>query len=285
MTIPGYYGVSTAKKRLGGLRIGATSYVMPCSLLENVQNLAGRVDDIELILFDLAGGWSNLPSERDVAELKRLALAHGHTYTVHLPMDIHFVGSVAENCSLAKAKLVIGCTLALKPWAYVTHLEAKGIRSTRDSAKLRKWEKQARRALDFVSALAGDSRLIAVENLDGHPPELVENISSQTGCSRCVDIGHLWHDKHDPLPFLERAAKQLRVIHCHGVAGRDHASLARQDRRQLEQVIGWCERQRFGGVFTIEVFSDAEYQESLKAIEEARDALAKDRKEGSTKKT
>jgi len=258
---------------------------MPGSLLENVQNLAGRAGDIELILFDLDGGWSNLPTERDVAELKRLALAHGHTYTVHLPMDIHFVGSVAENRALAKAKLVIERTLTLKPWAYVTHLEAKGMRSTRNSAMLRKWEKQARRALDFVSALAGDSRLIAVENLDGHPPELVENISSQTGCSRCVDIGHLWLDKHDPLPFLERASKQLRVIHCHGVADRDHASLAHQDRRQLERVLGWCVRQRFDGVFTIEVFSDAEYQESLKAIEEARDALAKDEKEGSAKKT
>jgi len=276
--------VNATRRHLDALRIGATSYVVPGSLLENVQNLAGRAADIELILFDLDGGPSNLPTDGEIESLGHLAETHGHSYTVHLPMDLHFIGSVAENRALAKAKLVIERTLALKPWAYVTHLEAQGIRNTRGSAMLRKWEKQARRALDFVSALAGDSRLIAVENLGGQPPELVENVSSQTGCSRCVDTGHLWLDEHDAVPFLDRAAKQLRVIHCHGVAGRDHASLAHQDRRQLARVMEWCARQRFCGVFTVEVFSDAEYRESLEAIEEARSGMVNAGKEGNAKK-
>ena len=266
------------------LRVGGTSYVIPGSLVENVRHLAGRVADVELILFELDGGPSNLPTANEIDTLGELAQTHGHSYTVHLPMDLHFVGNVADNRALAKAKLVIERTLRLKPWAYVTHLEAKNIRSTQDSAVLRKWEKQARRALDFVSALTGDSRMIAVENLEGQPPELVENISVQTGCSRCVDIGHLWLDKHDPVPFLDRAAKQLRVIHGHGVSGRDHVSLAHQDRRQLARVLEWCGRQRFGGVFTVEVFSDAEYRESLDVIEAARATLLNAGKEGGSKK-
>lgn len=264
--------MNVARKHLDALRIGATSYVVPSGLLENVQNLAGRAADIELILFDLDGGPSNLPTDGEMEILGHLAKTHGHSYTVHLPMDLHFVGSVAENRALAKAKLVIERTLALKPWAYVAHLKAQGIRSTRDSAMLRKWEKQARRALDFVSALAGDSRLIAVENQEGQPPDLVEAVSAQTGCSRCVDAGHLWLDGHDPLSFLDRAEKRLRVIHCHGVAGRDHASLACLEQATLLRFLDWIDSHRFSGVITVEVFSDLEYRSSLDAMAQARAA-------------
>ena len=133
--------MNAIKTYQNALRLGATSYVVAGGLVENVQTLAGRAADIELILFDLDGGPSNLPTDSEIESLARLAKTHGHTYTVHLPMDIHFVGNVVENRALAKAKLVIERIRTLKPWAYVTHLGAKGIRSTRDSAVLRRWEK------------------------------------------------------------------------------------------------------------------------------------------------
>ena len=42
-------------------RLGATSYILPADLVANAKFLAGKVDDIELVLFDLEEGQSNLP--------------------------------------------------------------------------------------------------------------------------------------------------------------------------------------------------------------------------------
>jgi hypothetical protein len=69
-------------------RLGTTSYIIPAGILPNVHYLADRVQDVELILFDLDGGPSNLPTPDQTAELRQVA-AHKHlTYTVHLPLDL-----------------------------------------------------------------------------------------------------------------------------------------------------------------------------------------------------
>ena len=45
-------------------RIGTTSYVIPDDILPNVEYLASRVDDVQLVLFETDEYGSNLPDAR-----------------------------------------------------------------------------------------------------------------------------------------------------------------------------------------------------------------------------
>ena len=69
-------------------RLGTTSYIIPDDLLPNARYLAGKVRDMELILFEVDDGPSNLPAPEVIEELSRLASQHDLTYTVHLPLDL-----------------------------------------------------------------------------------------------------------------------------------------------------------------------------------------------------
>jgi len=51
-------------------RLGTTSYILPADLLMNVEFLADRVDDIELVLFE-SDDMTNLPDAATVRALER----------------------------------------------------------------------------------------------------------------------------------------------------------------------------------------------------------------------
>jgi len=50
-------------------------------------------------------------------------------------------------------------------------------------------------------------------------------VLEQIPASLCIDIGHLWRDGRDALPYLEAYLGRARVVHLHGVGERDHQSL------------------------------------------------------------
>lgn len=113
-------------------RLGTTSYIIPDDILPNVRYLAGKVDDVELVLFEVDDGPNNLPTRETINELKNAAASHGLTFTVHLPLDLRLGDGGDENhASLIKARKVIDCTHDLNPLAYVLHLDGKEIRLSR----------------------------------------------------------------------------------------------------------------------------------------------------------
>ena len=57
-------------------RLGTTSYVIDDGLVGNAAYLAGRVQDMQLVLFDLPDGPSNLPDDKIIAELACIGRAH-----------------------------------------------------------------------------------------------------------------------------------------------------------------------------------------------------------------
>ncbi|MGC8827612.1 MAG: cobamide remodeling phosphodiesterase CbiR, partial [Anaerolineae bacterium] len=69
------------------LRLGTTSYIFPAGLVDNVQRLAGMVDDIELILFETET-MSNIPTPRILEDLRAEAKRSRLSYTVHFPLDL-----------------------------------------------------------------------------------------------------------------------------------------------------------------------------------------------------
>jgi sugar phosphate isomerase/epimerase len=190
------------------------------------------------------------------------------TYTVHLPLDLKLGEDGSErDQSLVKAKRVIDCTRALDPWAYILHLDGKAVRTSKDVELITRWQDQSVRALEIVSEWAGSANKLAVENLESYPLDFIQPALERIAVSRCVDIGHLWLDGHDPIPYLQTALPRTRVIHIHGIAERDHRSLAFMPPENVSAVWKELLRVNYEGVLTLEMFSEEDFLASLDVIE------------------
>jgi len=249
-------------------RLGTTSYIIPDDILPNAHYLVGKVRDIELILFEVDDGPNNLPSTEVIEELLLIAQQHDMTYTVHLPLDLKLGENGSEyDQSLVKAKRVIDCTCGLNPWAYVLHLDGRSVRTSTDEGLIRGWQDQSAHALELVAEWAGTAEKLAVENLETYPLDFIQPVLNRIPVSRCVDIGHLWLDGHDPIPYLQAALPRTRVIHMHGIAERDHRSLAFMEPEKVREVWDELVRANYKGVLTLEMFSEEDFISSLEVIE------------------
>lgn len=254
-------------------RIGTTSYIIPDELIPNARFLATRVQDMQLVLFDLPDGPSNLPTPADIDELVAIGREHNFSYTVHLLHDLRLdeTGST-DHISLTKARQAIELTRPLDPAAYVLHLDGAHVRAPETSPlTLSRWHDEEVHALKLVAGWAGDPRLLAVENLESYPPDFVEPAVARAEVSRCVDVGHLWLDGHDPLPHLRAALPHTRSIHLHGLVEtdtgrRDHVSLTHIPPAQLDPVIELLLRAPFTGVLTLEIFGEDDFESSMAAL-------------------
>jgi sugar phosphate isomerase/epimerase len=256
-------------------RLGTTSYIIPDDLAPNARFLAGRLRDMELVLFELEGGPSNFPNIQQVEDLRAAAVGKDLSYTVHLPLDIRLNADGSDHhLSMLTARRVIEMTAPLAPWAYVLHLDGKEFQSEsgQPGPGLRRWQEHTARALERLAYWVGGPERLAVENLEGYPPNFVEPVLEKFPAARCVDVGHLWRDGHDPILSLERAAARTRVIHWHGLdaSGRDHHSLAHMDPERIDRVLSWLLEKRYSGVVTLEVFGQEDLESSLRALEESR---------------
>lgn len=258
-------------------RLGATSYIIPADILPNVHYLKDKVQDVELVLFEVDDGPNNLPMPEVVQELGELAAAHNLTYTVHLPLDLRLgAGGDLGHLSLLKARKVIECTRPLNPWAYLLHLDGKEFLSpvdVDDLPPLQKWQTEAARALEVVAEWAGGPELLAVENLEHYPLDFILPVLEHVPVSRCVDVGHLWVDGHNPVPYLRAALPRTRVIHLHGLAERDHKSLAHTPAEKLDPVIETLLTENYAGVLTLEIFGEEDFHSSLAALHNSLERL------------
>jgi sugar phosphate isomerase/epimerase len=251
-------------------RLGTTSYIIPADILPNAQYLANKVQDIELVLFEVDDGPNNLPSADVIDELITLAEQHQLTYTVHLPLDLRLGANGDEqHVSLIKARKVIERTRALQPWAYVMHLDGREVKDQPTPEALQQWQAHTRRALELVAEWAGGYDRLAVENLETYPLDFIAPVIDQLPVSRCVDIGHLWLDGHDPVPYLREALPRTRVIHLHGLAERDHKSLAHMPREKIDAVLAFLLNEKYSGVLTLEIFGEKDFQSSMMVLEQS----------------
>jgi len=249
-------------------RLGTTSYIIPADILPNAHYLAGKVRDIELILFEVDDGPNNLPSTEVIDELLLIAQQHDLTYTGHFPLDLSLGEDGSEqDRSLVKAKRVIDCTRGLDPWAYVLHLDGRSVRTSTDARSIRRWQDQSVRALELVSEWADSAEKLAVENLETYPLDFIQPVLDRIPVNRCVDIGHLWLDGHDAIPYLQAALPRTRVIHIHGILERDHRSLVFMPQEKVREVWKELIHANYEGVLTLEIFSEEDFISSLEVIE------------------
>ncbi len=244
-------------------RIGATSCIFMDDILPNVRQLAGQVEDIELVLFEVEEYGGNLPTRDAAAELGALAREHGFTYTVHLPLDLDFSAPHSFDL-IARA---IEATRVLDPFAYILHLDGRALEHSPSPTGVAQWQRDTAAALDRVLGWVEPTRL-CIENLETWVPEHFADLVAARGVARCVDVGHYWKRAQDPLPHLREHLARTRVVHLHGVGERDHQSLARQPRVEVESVARVLMEHSFRGVVTLEVFSADDLQSSRAVLEE-----------------
>ncbi len=246
-------------------RIGTTSYIIPDEIIPNVRFLADKVRDVELVLFDVPD-FSNLPSQDQIMELKKIASASDLTYTVHLPLDLRFsADEKAADISINKAAQVIHLMQDLDPWAFILHLDAHSIPLDMNKPFKKIWIDQSIASLKKLADQVGWSVPLAVENLENYPPEWNDQVLQEIPYSHCIDIGHLWLQKLDPLPYLETHLENTRVIHLHGIGTRDHQSLKYMKRQEISLILKKL-IEKYQGVVTLEIFSQPDLESSLKIL-------------------
>jgi sugar phosphate isomerase/epimerase len=149
----------------------------------------------------------------------------------------------------------------------VLHLDGREILNNTGLAAIENWDRLAVRALEIVSDLLPDSRLLAIENLEKYPAGFWDEVLKRSPVSRCIDIGHLWYDGLDPVPYLEKYIDRARVLHIHGIAGRDHKSLNNVPINELARVMKFILQSGYQGVLTMEVFGEEDFRSSMSAIQ------------------
>lgn len=242
-------------------KIGTTSYIIDGDIPANARYLGPRVDDIELVLFDNPAYGSNIPDAATVNLLNRYAVEYNLTYTIHLPMDVGH-----DQRSQLLAKQVIEITKPLSPAAFIMHFDGEMLTDNPNADTILHWKNDARQWLSSIIDIVGDPKLICIENLEGWQPEVFDEIVCETGVSRCVDIGHLWLENRDPLPYLQKHLPDTRVIHLHGVNTRDHQSLIHTEMSQLSVVMNYLKQEKYAGIVTLEIFGEEDFISSMRIM-------------------
>jgi hypothetical protein len=52
------------------------------------------------------------------------------------------------------------------------------------------WQKDIAQTLELLGEWAGGLDKLAVENLEGYPPDFVDPVVDRIGVGQCVDLGH-----------------------------------------------------------------------------------------------
>jgi sugar phosphate isomerase/epimerase len=250
-------------------RVGTTSYILPDDILPNVEYLAPQVDDIQLVLFETDEHGSNLPDAALRRRLIALAQQHDLTYTVHLPLDLRLGdGGAATDLSLVKARRVIDATRDLQPYAYTAHLDGVVLMRHPTDAELTVWQANALHALEVVVSWLDRPELLCIENIERWDPAAFAPVVDSLPVGLTADVGHFWLQGADPAAYLMKWAERIRVVHLHGIADRDHASLAHVPAERLDPVVQVLCR-HFTGVLTLEVFNRDDFASSLAALQES----------------
>lgn len=250
-------------------RLGTTSFVHRAGWLANVERLAGRVDDVEILLFD-GSGPAGLPDAAEIAGLRGWKDRAGLTYSVHGPLDVALASadegrrrtSVEAVCRAAEV------ARALAAEALVVHVYLGEREGDTPPPDLDAWRERATRSL---AELAERSRLgpaaVCVESLN-YDFALLEPVLDALGLSAAIDVGHLRRDGRPLEPLLARNLRRARVVQWHGVdpAGRDHRSLRHWPRDGALWLLGALGEGGFGGALTLEVFGERDLDESLEVV-------------------
>lgn len=245
-------------------RLGTTSYIIPADIISNVEYLANKVDDIELVLFE-SDEMSNLPNYQTIQTLQNLAAENDLTYTVHLPLDINLGASdeAERRKSVKKCLRVIRLVEEVEPFAYIIHFHEEH-QSRNPAPDLQRWKANLEKSVVELLRTPIAPHLLCVETL-AYPFALVEPIVCEYNLSICLDIGHIFRYRLPLEAYLTRYLERTRVIHLHGIInGKDHSNISSISTNQLLLLLARlsCLEARTR-VVSLELFNERDFTISL----------------------
>lgn len=251
-------------------KIGCTSYAFPDSIIPNVIYMSEFVDDIELLLFESSEKGSILTAA-EINELKLISIKHNIQYSIHCPIDLPAGSSdpFTRNKFINQVESIINLTSALPISGFIIHLT--GINNESNSLEILEWCENVNSFCKKISSINGlIHSKICIESLS-YNPKYNEEIVNKYGFSHCIDIGHMWLYNHNWETICTLFLSKTRVIHLHGIQDdKDHQSLAKHDKRQLNKFINMILKV-YSGVVTVELFNKDKIFDSLKYVKEIWD--------------
>ena len=259
-----YPSLTKSYKGLYPFKLCTTSFIYPDHYIPNVKMLGPYLDEIELLLFE-SQGTDALPSRAVITELSRLAQEFKLSYNIHLPTDIS-IGDpdpARQNLAVETMIRVVDLVQPLDASALILHVPL-GEKSS-DASVVAKWRDRVYVNLERILAGLENKNAIAVETLD-YPLELLEDIIVDLDLTICLDLGHLMIHGYDLIRVYNQYGFKTGVLHLHGVEnGRDHLALDRLPEKLTSIVLQVLKS--FAGVVSLEVFSFADLNSSLKFFE------------------
>ncbi len=255
------------KYRVPGLNIGCTSFIIRDYYVPAVRECVKYADDIALLLLVAGHNGEELITAAEIRELGKIAAAAGVTWNVHLPTDGGFLtpeSSAQYTDNLIRA---IDLTRELNPHTWVMHVVTDPTPSKIMQPYLTQAQTEyALRSLERLAPHLPAPEMLALENLERHPIDYLDELVANTAHSRCFDIGHVWKAGLKPEELLPRWLERIRMCHLHGLAERDHKSLHHMPHERLDAILHPMWDIEFKPLLTLEVFSTDDFIHSHQAM-------------------
>jgi sugar phosphate isomerase/epimerase len=256
--------LSKSYKGVFPFNIGTTSFIYPDDYVPNVKMLGPYVENIELLLFE-SSVTDALPSKQVVGELAGLAKDFNLTYNVHLPTDVSISHRDPQQQRNAVETIVrvVERVAPLFPTTLTLHVPYH--EDSLEEDRVKNWQARAIKNLSKILAAGTPGRLISIENLD-YPFEILVPIISELDLTICLDCGHLMLHGDDIQTFFNTYRAKIAIIHLYGVAKNHYHGALDQLPEEL-MVAKMRLLAKFNGIVSLEVFSYAHLDASLKFME------------------
>jgi sugar phosphate isomerase/epimerase len=255
-------------------RLGTTSFIHRGGWLANVERLAARVEDIEILFFDADP--SALPAAEEIAGLRACKVGAGLTYSVHGPLDASLASGDERRRrdSVEAVRRCIEAARPLVPEAWILHVYLGEREGDAPPADLAAWRRRAIHSLEEILRMGVDPAAVCLESLD-YDFALLEPVLDALGLSAALDVGHARRDGRPVADLLGRNLHRTRVVQWHGVepGGRDHRSLRHWPRGEALELLQALADGGYRGALTLEVFTERDLDESLAVVAELREEL------------
>lgn len=247
-------------------RLGTTSFIHPGGWAFNVERLAGRVEDVEILFFESDG----LPGADEARHLAEHKARTGITYSLHTPLDASLASAneSRRQASVSSVRRALEVAIPFRPEVAIVHVYlGEHEHDPNIPSDLDAWRARARLSLESILASGIAPRDLCVEVLD-YDFALIEPVIVDLGLSVALDVGHLVRDGADELALLRRHLHRTRVIQWHGLdpMGRDHRGLQYYPRDRARMLIDTLFAEGYDGVLTLEVFREADLDVSLAIV-------------------
>jgi sugar phosphate isomerase/epimerase len=259
-----YPSLSKSYKGVFPFNIGTTSFIYPDDYVPNVKMLGPYLENIELLLFE-SNTTDALPSKQVIGELANLAKDFNLAYNVHLPTDISISSRDPQQQRIAVEVIsrVAERVAPLSPTTLTLHLPYND--DSLDEDNVKSWQERVANNMAKILVNGTPGHLISVENLD-YPFEILVPLITELDLTICLDCGHLILHGDDIEKFFNTYAAKTAIIHLYGVQDNHfHGALDQLSEKSMISITRLLAK--FNGMVSLEVFSHAHLEASLKFLE------------------